>query len=102
MSSDPEQAKRSAGESRHQMKGKHFGEALASFFIVGLGQIVKGEGEKGLKLILLFYFVLPVAVYLALMFNDYLFFSTLGAAIFAGIILWSYNIWDALTHAPVI
>jgi hypothetical protein len=84
------------------MKNRHFWQALASFFIVGLGQIIKGEGEKGLRLILLFYFVLPMAVYLALMFNDYLFFLTLGAAIFMAIILWSYNIWDALTHAPVI
>lgn len=72
-----------------------FTEALASFFIVGLGQIIKGEGDKGLKLMLLFYFVLPTAVYLSLMFNAYLFLTILGSALTGGLILWGYNIWDA-------
>lgn len=81
------------------MHKKHFLEALASFFVVGLGQIIKGEGEKGLKFILIFYFALPAAVYLSLLLNAYLFLAALGICLVSGIFLWCYNLWDALTHA---
>lgn len=74
-------------------------EMIASFFVVGLGQIIKGEGEKGLKLMLAFYFVLPTAIYLTLMFNAYLFLSTLGIILFSGIILWGFNVWDAAVRS---
>lgn len=84
------------------MKRKHWVEALISFFLVGFGQVIKGEGDKGLKLILAFYLVLPSAVYVALIINPYLFLSVLGIAIIAGITLWAYNIFDALNHEPVI
>lgn len=70
-------------------------EALASFFVVGLGQILKGEGNRGLKLMLAFYFVLPAAIYLTLMFNAYLFLSTLGIVLVSGIFLWAFNVFDA-------
>ena len=39
------------------MPSKHWPEALASLLVVGLGQIVKGEGDKGLILMLIFYVV---------------------------------------------
>lgn len=77
-------------------------EALASIFVVGLGQILKGEGEKGLKLILVFYFFLPAAVYVSLILNAYLFLIVLGLALMAGIVLWAYNIRDAYIHETVI
>lgn len=79
-------------------KVNHWGEALASFLVVGLGQIIKGEGEKGLRLILAFYFVLPSLVYLSLMINAYLFLMVLGFSLIAGIILWLYNWVDALKN----
>ena len=62
------------------------------------GQIIKGEGDKGLKMMLIFYFALPSAVYVSLLLNAYLFLLALGTALFSGIILWGYNIWDAFTH----
>jgi len=80
------------------MKRRYYLEALASLFIVGLGQVIKGEGDKGLKLILLFYFALPIAVFLALMFNAYLFLVTLAAALLIGLLTWLFNIWDAFSH----
>lgn len=84
------------------MKTRHWLEMLCSFFIVGLGQIVKGEGDKGLKLILAFYFVLPAAVYVSLIVNPYLFLTVLGLAIIAGLTLWAYNLFDAFSHEPLI
>ena len=80
------------------MKNKRIIEALMSFLVVGLGQIIKGEGDKGLKMMLIFYFALPSAVYVSLLLNAYLFLLALGTALFSGIILWGYNIWDAFTH----
>ena len=73
-------------------------EALASFFIVGLGQIIKGESKKGLLLILVFYLGLPALIYFSLLISAYLFLLVLGVALISGIILWVYNVWDALTH----
>ncbi|MDD5382095.1 MAG: hypothetical protein PHH60_00340 [Candidatus Margulisbacteria bacterium] len=77
----------------------HYLEAFCSCLIIGLGQIIKGEGEKGLVLLLLFYFALPAAAYLALILNGYLFLYTMAFAVIFGIILWLYNIWDALVRA---
>lgn len=74
----------------------YFLEALFSVFIVGLGQILKGDGKKGIILLLAFYFTLPAIVFLTLLVNPYLFLSTLGFAMIFGIILWAYNIGDAL------
>lgn len=80
------------------MKKKFTLEAIASFFVVGLGQIIKGEGDKGLKLILIFYFVLPSAIYASLLFNALCFLIILAIALFSGIILWGYSFWDAFKH----
>jgi hypothetical protein len=84
------------------MKNKHYLEALVSFFLVGFGQIIKGEGKKGLQMVLAFYFVLPTAVYVAFIINPYLFLSVLGIAIIAAITLWAYNVFDSFTHEPII
>ncbi|MFH1386224.1 MAG: hypothetical protein ABIH50_00980 [bacterium] len=70
-------------------------ETLASLLVVGLGQIIKGQGHKGLRFILFFYFTLPSIVYLSLLLNATLFFLSLGAAVLLGIFIWGYNIWDA-------
>ena len=74
----------------------HIIEALFSAIVVGLGQIVKGQTNKGVALLLAFYFVLPAAVYLSLLINAYLFLSVLGFAVISGIMLWIYSIGDAL------
>jgi hypothetical protein len=84
------------------MKRRYFLEALASVFFVGAGQLIKGEGTKGLLLILGFYFALPAAAYLALLFNPYLFLFVLGLAIIAGIVAWFYNVFDAFTNETLI
>ena len=84
------------------MKYKYKLEALASFLIIGLGQILKGEGKKGLLLILIFYFTLPSLIYLTLLFNAQVFLLVLGISFIFGIMLWIYNILDALTHEAIV
>lgn len=69
--------------------------ALLSFFIVGLGQTVKGEAEKGVKFMLLFYFALPTIIYLALFISGALFLLVSGVGIIFAVIFWIYNIIDA-------
>ena len=75
---------------------KHWLEALASLLVVGLGQIVKKEGDKGLKMMLYFYLGLPTMIYVSLMINGYLFLLVLAFALLSGLVLWLYNVWDAL------
>jgi hypothetical protein len=74
----------------------HLFRAMCSALVVGLGQIIKGENEKGVVLLLTFYFVLPTAVYLSLIINPYLFLSVLGFSTIFGIMLWVYSIGEAL------
>jgi len=83
----PENAKRSV---------KHWPEAFASLLVVGLGQIVKKEGDKGLKMMLSFYLGIPTALYTSLLINGYLFLLVLALCLFFGIIMWIYNVGDAL------
>ena len=71
-------------------------EAICSVFVVGLGQLLKGEAKKGILLLLAFYFVLPAVVYLSLLINAQLFLYVLGFAIISGIILWLYSVGEAL------
>ena len=80
------------------MKKRFYFPALASIFVVGLGQLIKGEGEKPLLLILAFYFIFPALIYLSLMFNAYLFLLVLGVGIIGGIAIWAYNVFDAWTN----
>jgi len=74
----------------------HFISAICSVLIVGLGQIIKGQNKKGILLLLVFYFVLPSLVYISLIINGYLFLYVFSFAIISAIILWIYNIGDAL------
>ena len=69
--------------------------ALLSFFIVGLGQAIKGETEKGLKFMLLFYFALPAVIYFALFISGGLFLVVSGVGIIFAAIFWIYNLIDA-------
>lgn len=78
------------------LKKYHYLEALFSFFVVGMGQILKGEGKKGLVLLLIFYFTLPALVYASLFINAFIFVLFLTLAIITGLILWGYSLVDAL------
>ncbi len=75
---------------------KYWGPALASVLVVGLGQIVKKEGDKGLKMMLFFYLGIPTALYTSLLINGYLFLLVLAACLLFGFVLWAYNVMDAL------
>jgi hypothetical protein len=69
--------------------------SLVSFFVVGLGQILKGEGEKGLKFILLFYFAIPGILYFSLAISGGIFLVLFGFGIIFTVLFWLYNIFDA-------
>ncbi|OGC11251.1 hypothetical protein A3K48_01845 [candidate division WOR-1 bacterium RIFOXYA12_FULL_52_29] len=75
--------------------------AIASFLVVGLGQIIRGEKRKGLKLMLAVYFVLPSAVYLALLISGVLTLIVLGLGSIAAIIIWAYSVIDAFTYEKI-
>ncbi|MFH1684625.1 MAG: hypothetical protein ABIA67_07070 [Candidatus Margulisiibacteriota bacterium] len=73
--------------------------ALCSVFVTGFGQVVKGDNDKGVMLLLICYFFLPAVIYLTLIINAILFPYILGFCMIFGVILWTYNIWDALVRA---
>jgi hypothetical protein len=75
---------------------KHWAAAISSLLVVGLGQIVKKQGDRGLKMMLYFYLGLPTMIYVSLLINGYLFLLVLALALLSGIILWVYNVLDAL------
>ena len=77
------------------MKNHHFFEALCSLFVVGLGQIVKGKGKKGLNLLLIFYFALPAALYVSLIINGPFFMLTLPCTVLGALAVWPYSIIEA-------
>lgn len=79
---------------------KNYLYAMLSLFVVGLGQIVKGDAEKGIKYILLFYFVLPVLVYFSLTVSGAAFLVFFGVALIFAIIFWIYNVIDAYSCNP--
>jgi len=78
------------------MKKYHIFEALCSFFVVGLGQVVKGQGKKGLGWLLTFYFAFPAALYLSLIINGPFFMLVLPLTILSALALWLYSIIEAL------
>ncbi|MBN3033288.1 MAG: hypothetical protein JW873_04255 [Candidatus Saganbacteria bacterium] len=78
------------------MRKKHRAAAAASFLVVGLGQIIKGDSDKGLKMMLIFYLACPASLYASLLINGYLFLLSLALVIASGLTLWAYNVWDAL------
>ncbi len=69
--------------------------AAFSLLIVGLGQLVKGDWEKGIKFILLFYFALPAVIYFSLLVSGALFLAVFGISTIFALIFWAYNIIDA-------
>ena len=80
------------------MRDLNWGAAFWSALIVGLGQILKGEGKKGLVLILLFYLAAPSLFYLSLLLGDLIFLPVFSLLVILEISLWVFNIWDALKN----
>ncbi len=77
------------------MKKRYRFEALLSFFIVGLGQVVKGDSNKGLKWLLWFYFGIPAILYATFLANIYFFIFIAAIMVIAYPLYWAYNIYDA-------
>lgn len=78
------------------MKKLHYLEALSSALVVGLGQIIRGETNKGLLLLLTFYFALPAVTYSAFLIKGYLSLYIWAVAVIIGIIIWIYSVGEAL------
>lgn len=74
----------------------HYFEALASLLVVGSGQIIQGETNKGILILLTFYFILPALVYGTLLINGEIFTLVFGICVISAIILWLYSIGEAL------
>lgn len=77
------------------MKNKRLAQAFISAIFVGGGQILKGDSDKGIKLLLTFYFGIPILLYVILAFSGGLFLIAFGISIIFAVILWVYNIIDA-------
>ena len=77
---------------------KYFIPALFSIFIAGLGQALKGDSKKGLKIMLWFYFGLPLVAMLSMIINSYLFLIVSAIIVILYPIIWTYNILDAFTY----
>lgn len=69
---------------------------LCSFFVPGLGQILINQTEKGLKIMLWFYFGLPLITLICLYINIYIFLASLFITMFCALFLWLYNILDII------
>ena len=74
--------------------------AICSLLIIGMGQIIKGDSDKGLKWILFFYLFYPAVIYASLMVSANLFIFVLGVSVFVYPLFWLYNIYDAYTRNP--
>lgn len=83
------------------MNNKFIIPALLSIFIVGFGQIIKGDTEKGIKYLLWFYLGIPLIIYISLMVNLYLFLGTITMSIIFYPIFWVYNIYEAFSNRAI-
>jgi len=80
------------------MKRKiYFFPTIFSIFIIGLGQIIKGDSEKGLKWLLFAYAGIPMIIYTSFIINTYLFLFLLSITVVVYPIFWVYNVLDALS-----
>lgn len=63
--------------------------------MTGLGQIIKGDARKGLKIMLWFYLGLPIIIFGSLILNAYLFLVIFAFSVVIYPIIWVFNILDA-------
>jgi len=66
-----------------------------SALVAGLGQAVKGDAKKGLKIMLWFYMGFPIIIYGSLLLNAYIFLLIFATFIIIYPIIWVLNILDA-------
>lgn len=75
--------------------------AILSFFVAGLGQIVKGNGRRGVRIMIWFYMGMPVLILGAFLLHPLIFLVTLAGAVVLYPLIWLYNISDAYSsQAP--
>ena len=76
-------------------KERYLWPAIASILVAGSGQILKGEGKRGLKIMIWFYMGLPIIIFGMFMLNPYLFLMAFAAMVVIYPAFWIYNIMDA-------
>jgi hypothetical protein len=69
--------------------------AAASAAVAGLGQVIKGDAGKGLKIMLWFYLGFPMIIYGSLLLNAYLFLAVFAVFVVLYPVIWAFNIMDA-------
>ncbi|MFH1709698.1 MAG: hypothetical protein ABH860_01335 [bacterium] len=74
---------------------KYFLPALSSAAVSGFGQVIKGDADKGLKMMLWFYLGFPMIIFSSLLLNAYLFLAVFAAFVMLYPVIWAYNIFDA-------
>jgi hypothetical protein len=74
---------------------KYLWPAFASAIVAGLGQVIKGDALKGLKIMLWIYLGFPMIIFGSLLLNAYLFLACLAVFVIAYPVLWVLNIMDA-------
>jgi hypothetical protein len=79
------------------MEKWHKKEAFLSALVIGLGQIAKGDSERGIKLVLWFYVAIPSLLVISLYISGILFVFLFTLSILLYPIFWIYSIYDALT-----
>ncbi len=77
---------------------KHGAPLLLSFFVPGLGQLVKGQVKKGLIIFFLPPIVFAVFIIVNFMYNNSSILSDFGSLWFAGIILYIWQLIDAYNN----
>ena len=63
--------------------------------MAGLGQVIKGDAVKGLKIMLWFYLGFPMIIFGSLLLNAYLFLACLAIFVIVYPVLLVFNIIDA-------
>jgi hypothetical protein len=69
--------------------------AILSALVAGLGQIIKGDAKKGLKIMLWFYLGFPILIIISLLLNAYLFLMVFAVFVLIYPLIWALNIFDA-------
>ncbi len=85
-----------------ERRKKFYGPALASTLVAGLGQVLKGDARKGLKLMLWFYMGLPIILVGSLLLNAYLFLVIFAIFVILYPAIWIMNIFDAYSSQRLI
>jgi len=74
---------------------KYYIPAAASAVVAGLGQVIKGDAGKGLKIMLWLYLGFPMMIYGSLLLNAYFFLVVFAVFVVLYPLIWALNIFDA-------